>query len=127
MDRKSYSSLQIKVREEKENKSAEADSFRGLDACEKNYKQRMWTFMQNSVGKKIPQLITEANVQFPYVTTSVSNEKQVSSIRGSNVCTATFSYLLFPLSSVDCSSDGNQISHKVAKECCRKIGEWVIF
>ena len=64
------------MREEKENKSAETDSFRGLDACEKNYKQRMLTFMQNSVGKKIPQLITEANVQFPYVTTSVSNGKQ---------------------------------------------------
>ena len=60
-------------------------------------------FMQNSVRNNISHLRTEAIVQFPCATASVSNDKQVSSIRDSNVCTATFSYLFFLLSSVDSS------------------------
>lgn len=42
----------------------------------KNYKQRMLTFMQHSVRKNISHLRTEAIVQFPCVTASVSNEKK---------------------------------------------------
>lgn len=53
---------QIKVRDEKKSRAAEAASFRGLGACENNYKQNMLTFMQNLVGKKISHLTTEATV-----------------------------------------------------------------
>ena len=93
----------IKVREEKEISRIKLIISGVWMLVKKNYKQRMLTFMQNSVRKNISHLRTEAIVQFPCVTASVSNDKQVSSIRDSNVCTTTFSYLFFPLSSVDSS------------------------
>lgn len=55
----------------------------------------MLTFMPNSDEQENITLPT-AIVQFPYIRASASNDKQGLSITGTNICTATFSYICFP-------------------------------